>query len=68
MKQINVMVFQLKFLGFMKIHLVYHVSLLELYHASTILGIIYDPPPLIEIDGKQEYEVENNLDSQIFNH
>jgi hypothetical protein len=28
-KQINVMVFQLKLLGSMRIHLVFHVSLLE---------------------------------------
>ncbi len=34
-KQINVVVFQLKLLGSMKIHLVFHVSLLEHYHAGS---------------------------------
>jgi hypothetical protein len=52
----------------MRIHLVFHVSLLEPYHASTILGRICDPPPPIEVDGKQEYEVEDILDSKIFSH
>ncbi len=68
MKQINVMAFQLKFLGSMRIHHVFHVSLLEPYHASTILGRIHDPPPPIEIDGEHEYEMEDILDSKIFNH
>ncbi len=67
-KQINVMAFQLKFLGSMRIHHVFHVSLLEPYHASTILGRIHDPPPPIEIDGEHEYEMEDILDSKIFNH
>jgi hypothetical protein len=51
----------------MKIHLVFHVSLLEPYHMSTIPGRIHDPPPPIEIDGEHEYEVEDILDSRIFN-
>jgi hypothetical protein len=37
MKQINVVTFQLKLLGSMKIHPMFHVSLLEPYHVSTIL-------------------------------
>ncbi len=36
LKQINVVAFQLKLLGFMKIHFVFHVSLLEPYHMFTI--------------------------------
>jgi len=51
-KQVNVMAFQLKLLGSMRIHLMFHVSLLEPYHASTILGRIHDPPLPIEIDGE----------------
>jgi hypothetical protein len=58
-KQINVVAFQLELLGFMRIHLVFHVPLLEPYHASTILGKIHDPPLHIEIDGEHEYEVED---------
>ncbi len=67
MKQINVMTFQFKFLGSMKIHHVFHVSLLEFYHTSTIPRRIHDPFPPIEIDGEHEYEVEEILDSKISN-
>jgi hypothetical protein len=68
MKQINVMVFQLKLLCFMTIHLVFHVYLLEPYHTSTIPRRIHDPPPPIKVDGEQEYEVEYILDSWVSNH
>ncbi len=44
----HVVAFQLKLPNSMKIHLVFHVSLLEFYHASTILGRIHDPLPPIE--------------------
>jgi hypothetical protein len=67
-KQINVVAFRFKFLVSMRIHRVFHVSLLEPYHASIVLGRIHDPPPTIEIDGEQKYEVEDILDSKIFNH
>ncbi len=50
------------------IHLMFHVSLLEPYHASTIPGRIHDPVPPIEVDDEHEYEVENILDSRISNH
>ncbi len=59
MKQIDVMVFQLKLLGSMRIDHVFHVSLLEPYHMSTIPGRIHDPPPPIEVDGEHKYEVED---------
>jgi hypothetical protein len=56
-KQINVVALQLKLLGFIKIHHVFHVSLLEPYHTSIIQGRIYDPLSPIEINGEQKYEV-----------
>jgi len=49
----------------MRIHLVFHVYLLEPYHMFTILERIYDPPPPSEINGEHEYEVEDILDSRI---
>ncbi len=67
MKQINVVAFQLKLLDSMRIHHVFYVSLLEPYHAFTIQGRIHETLPPIEIDGEQEYEVENILDSRISN-
>ncbi len=67
MKQIIIVALQLKFLGFIKIHHVFHVYLLEPYHTSTIPRRIYDPPPPIEIDGEQKYEMDYILRSRIFN-
>jgi hypothetical protein len=52
----------------MKIHLVFHVSLLKTYHMSTNLKRIHDPFPPIEVDGKHEYEMKDILDLKIFNH
>ncbi len=51
----------------MTIHLMFHVSLLEPYHASTIPRRIHDPPSPIEVNGEQEYEMVDILDSRIFN-
>jgi hypothetical protein len=65
MKQIDTMAFQLKLPNFMKVHPMFHVSLLEPYHASTIARITHEPPPLIVIDGEQEYEIEKILDWRI---
>jgi hypothetical protein len=64
-KPINVMAFQLKLLYSMKIHRVFHVSLLEPYHAFTIPQRIHDPLPPIEFNGEHEYEMEDILDSRI---
>ncbi len=51
----------------MKIHHAFHVSLLEIYHASTNPRTIHDPPPPIEVDGEHEYEVKDILDSWVYN-
>jgi len=67
-KQINVVAFQLKLQGSMKIHHVFHVSLLKPYHTSTIPRRIYDPPPPIEVNGEHKYEMEDILDSRVFHH
>jgi hypothetical protein len=50
-KPISVMAFELKILGFMRIHPMFHVSLLEPYHTSTISRKNHDSPPSIEING-----------------
>jgi hypothetical protein len=61
------MAFQLKLLHYMKIHTVFHVSLLEPYHAYTILRWILEPPSLIEVNGEQEYEIEEILNFKLSN-
>jgi hypothetical protein len=60
MKQINIVAFQLKFPDSMKVHPMFHVSLLELYHVSTIIGRTHEPPPPIVVDDEQKYEVEKS--------
>ncbi len=49
----------------MKVHPVFHVSLLTPYHANTIPGRIQPPPPPIIVEGFQEFEVQEILDSRI---
>ncbi len=65
-KQINVMAFQFKLPSSMKIHQVFHVSLLKFYHTSTIPRRIHYPPPPIEVNGEYKYEVKDILDSWVF--
>src|SRR5690606_31990455 len=48
----------------MTIHNVFHVSLLEPTHPCNILGRHIEPPPTVTIDGEEEYEVEEILDSR----
>ena len=52
----------------MKIHPVFHVSLLEPKKKSQIYSRTNPPPPPVEIEGQEEleYEVEEILDSRIY--
>jgi hypothetical protein len=65
MKQINIVAFQLKLPNSIKIHLVFHVYVLEPYHASTIPGWVLEPPSPIEVNGEQEYEMEKILEFKL---
>ena len=49
----------------LRIHPVFHSSLLEPYHESTIPGRITQPPPPIELEDGPEYEVAAILNSKI---
>ena len=64
-KQINEVAYRLDLPTSMKIHPVFHVSLLEPYKESTIPGRLQTPPPPIEIDGEEEFEVSEILNSRI---
>ena len=59
------MAYQLELPASMKIHPVFHASLLEIYHESNILGRSQPTPPSVEIDGCKEYKVESILDYRI---
>jgi hypothetical protein len=47
-----------------KIHNAFHVSLLEPYHENQILDRHREPPAPVEIEGKEEFEVQEVLDSK----
>jgi transposase InsO family protein len=47
-----------------RIHNVFHVSLLSLANEDPYPGQHLPPPPPIEIDGEEEYEVDEILDSK----
>jgi hypothetical protein len=47
------------------IHDVFHVDLLEPYHANAIPHRVAPPPPPIVIEGDQEFEVDEILDSRM---
>ena len=49
----------------MRIHPVFHVSLLEPWTSSSIPGRVIPPPPPIELADGPEFEVEAILDSKI---
>ena len=62
-KQINPVAYQLQLPAAMKVHPVFHVSLLEPYRESAFPGRVQDPPPSIKIENHEEYEVDKVLDS-----
>ncbi|KAH8153128.1 uncharacterized protein LAJ45_02715 [Morchella importuna] len=48
----------------MKIHPVFHVSLLSPEAGNPLPGQQLSPPPPVEIEGEEEWEVEEILDSR----
>jgi len=49
----------------LKIHPVFHVSLLDRYNESEIPGRTQPPPPPVIVENELEYEVEEILDSRL---
>jgi transposase InsO family protein len=50
----------------MKIHPVFHVSLLEHAADDPLPGQSVPPPPPVEVDGEEEYFVDSILDSHLY--
>ena len=48
-----------------RIHPVFHVSLLQPTNSSEIHNRAIDPPPPVELDGADKWEVHRILDSRI---
>ena len=49
----------------MKIHNTMHISLLKPYQDYRIPSQIQEPPPPIQIEGEDEYELDEIIDSQL---
>lgn len=63
--KINPVAFKLKLPFTLKIHPVFHVSLLEPYHADASPDRHQPPPPPITVENQLEFEVKEILDSRI---
>ena len=62
--KVNPVAFRLALPSHYRIHNVFHASLLELYHPSSIPGRSIEPPPPVALATGDEYEVETILDSR----
>jgi hypothetical protein len=62
--KVNPVAFRLDLPSHYRIHNVFHASLLEVYHSSSIPGRSIPPPPPVALATGEEYEVEKILDSR----
>lgn len=66
LEQVGPLSYRIELPDYMRlIHPVFHVSQIEPYVPSTIPNRTQPPPPPIEIDGEEEYEVAEVLDSKV---
>ena len=63
-RRINASAYEVDLPSSMGIHPVFHVSLLRPAPNDPVPGQSHDPPPPVEIDGEEEYEVEAIVDSR----
>ena len=49
----------------MRIHNTFHISVLELYEDNEFPSQIQEPPPFIQIEGEDEYELKEIMDSRL---
>ena len=65
-RKIGELNYELELPAAMKVHPVFHVSLLLKYEPDRIEGRVQPPPPPVEIEGVEEFEVQEVLDSRRF--
>ena len=63
-KKVGFFAFRLELPPSMKIHLVFHISLLEPHVANLFPGRVVEVPLPIQVDGLPEFEVNSILDSR----
>jgi hypothetical protein len=61
----NQLAYRLRLPPQMKVHPVFHISLLEPYTVNPFVGRVQEAPPPMEVEGEQEWEVKEVLDSKI---
>src|SRR5262249_366633 len=64
LQKVSTDAYRLELPNTMRIHDVFHVSLLSLANENPYPGQHIPPPPPIEVDGGEEYEVDEILDSK----
>jgi hypothetical protein len=66
LRKISTLNYELELPKTIKIHPVFHVSLLEPYKETTIPNRHQEPPPPTEVEGEDEYEIEKILDARLW--
>jgi hypothetical protein len=61
--QVHLVAFRLNLPSHYRICNIFHISILELYHSSSVQGRQIAPPPTVALATGDEYEVEKILDS-----
>lgn len=64
-QKVSTVAYKLDLPASLRIHPVFHVSLLEKYIPNTFENRIQEPPPPLVIEGEEEFEVEAILDSRL---
>ena len=64
-KRVNNVAFKVELPEQLRVHNVFHVSLLEPYNVNQIPNRVTTPPPPVIVDGYEEHEVDSVLDSRV---
>ena len=65
-RQVSPYAYELELPVLIRIHRVQHVSLLNPVVDDSLEEQVVDPPPPMEVDGEEEYQVSNVEDSRVY--